>query len=668
MKQLSVLLILIFTCKALALPLPAGAPGGADAAQSPEPLFSNSITELYQYGPGIWSNPGLHSMTGVSIVTKVENDPQTPPVLGMTGLDRNLVRDTSVDLNFPAGVTLGAGPPYPYQANDLYDHFVVTNGGNATADFGPAVSLGIPLPVALSVWLSPVNINAIDPPPAFPGPWVMNFIPHTSTARLGFFSSNASHDDASVNVWVTDYINLYSGLKAAPNREFIHPMSRGKLLLDALGFYNRPNPADNPPNREFNNRHVLSRHNQRFASFRAIGLNPMWDIVNPTTSGAHGAIQPRVSDYILNSTARFFYNESYRHIDAAFVPNALWLLYRTFANMLAYESGHINMRYQPLDPSCRIPHPVLPNTCMPTVLPPQILNAPFLINFGTPNEFALVYDLLKYLQPDPGQAYAAADSIATGGGIGPVSGAVNGRMGVGMPTDMNSLMALAQSIFNAAWNIQRALPANFGGSELLVPRASAAFVIAAAVAGKRVDPVFWGHIAEAEQAIFKIAFANYKNTVDGWFASDKVKNDYALSLSDLGEYRPNLIVPPVDRATSVAFPNSGLEALLRTARDGNSGRMALIRGPAGIMSLQGDRFEVANSYKLPDDTFRGTPFPNPYIEMAQSGRAIIDGDLIFRTNNAAGDFIDLDNNTGVSSAFRLPFDLTVLGSYALDEM
>lgn len=633
----------------LALPLPQGAPTGANMAQAADPLLRNAITEAYQYGPGIWSNPGKATMTRQSLSTKVSSNPIANP--SGSALDRNpFIGSAPFRPSVPPGIVMPNYHPAIIGHNGIDIDAPVTF-------FGPSVSLGHPYVNALSLWFNSKDVPIVSGNQ-------FGQVPESNLVRLGFFNNMALTSDVNyMSLWVLDFLSFYESLKPANGNDFIHSQSRGKYFIDSIRtFFDQANPAD--AGNYYRLKKVFTRHNKRFASFRAIGLNPMWDLTNPFPGDGHAAIAPRIPDYILNSYARFFYNESYRHLDDNLQPNALSLVYRTTANMLAYESGHMNMRYPPTDPSCR--NPIDADPCVITgVLPMN--NRPDLVNFGTPNEFAVVYDVLKFLIPGPGLANQAALTMAGGSGaasVAPVSGAMMGRLGVSMPTDMQTLVSVAQAIFNAAWDSYQGLPAEFGGSPLLAPRASAAFVAAAAIAGKRVDPVFWGHLAEAEQATMKSAFGDYKNLMDSWFASDMVRNDYALSLSDFGNLKTNyqsaaFMIPP-----AVPFANTGLGELLATARDADSEQMALVRGPAGLMSLQGDRFETATAYKRSDDIYMGTPFPNPYIELAQSGRAIIDGDLIFPTNNGVASSIDIDQVT--LSNILMPFENAVMASYRQD--
>ena len=453
------------------------------------------------------------------------------------------------------------------------------------------------------------------------------------------------------------------------------------------------------------------------ASFRAVGLNPMWPTgegAPPVTSPPAAPLPPiipaagfpntgQLPDYVVDIQAKYYYQESYKQIDGAGNLNALGLLYQVFGESLAYDSGWINARYPILDPSCRSPQSS--GGCnsflasdVATYMPnwaAQFQGSPWRLSFGTSSDFAIVYSVLKYFINPPTNIQTAAGLIATTGILSTLKTGVSNKLGgAPFPTDLPSTVALANALYSKAVTqfktlTQEGNPA-LPPSILHAPRPSSALIAAAAVAGKKVDPVFWGILAEAEQLVMKDALAkNNPNEYYNWATTlwspgpgglgTMIQNDFGLSLSDFGTFRtpPLATATPETYVATTTVPGPGLKNLLTTAYDPTTGNFALVRGPAGLMGLDSENTSISENYLVlngppaptpnyPSPTTPLTPYPNGFFEVAATGRIVIDGRIVFNTNGTTAvlDYNDQVSATTPTPKYFLKFENEVVTGYS----
>jgi len=632
-------------------------PAGSTLPTTPANIkAAAALTEVFQYGPGMWSSPGLHAMTewGVLFPFELTMLPNPVPIISAPDF-KNYTGGISeeISIGFVTGALTGALPIPPRPS-----------------------SIGIGSYAANL--LQPFSFFAIQNPSGQPLDLANVTSQILGAARFGSFNSGIYSDNANASVlWAFDYVSKHKQLNDAGMG--IHGRSRGLHLVEQLRVILLN--ADALYVKESKIRNLLYRHNHQVASYRAIGLNPMWLIGNPTVAKVGPDHDSDLgyahvhADYVLNLQSRFFYRDAARHTKAAAADlpiNTLGLLYRTFAVSLAFESGHATSRVGLLDPAFKCDNRSEPITAdlndrvncrieEGTIPLAGIRNAQFDfinsmathgVHFGTPSDYLVIYEVLKFLFPAPGAALAAARAIVNTGDLAALQAQVAATTGVAYPTNLATTVQLARALFESAYKDWSDLLALNQTAPLFAPRPSAAFIVAAAMVGKRIDPVFWGHLAEAEQALLKNDFAGYKGWVDSLWAtpattfSAAVTNDFGLALWDLAEFRavaasPDAYLNNLD--IPAAYAGTGIVRLLRSAYNPLQRNFALVRGPVGLTGLNGE-FKLASHFRNNSGRIKSKPGPNAFLEVAETGHPIIDGRLMFLTNGTVVAF-DINNET-----------------------
>ncbi len=583
----------------LVLPPSAKAPNITPAA------LATATAMAFHYGPGVWVAPGLTGLT-----SKVTDSLLT--LSSKCVLDEKLA--TADSLLAPYKSTLvGLYTPTSCSPLDSQTVLLGINGAGGTA----------------------VNWTSAYSPDAYA--WIQNLeYEFNLLQKKGMVVNGQSSGGMFLNE-----IGSYQKLGYLPSR----PVGSTSHLYDETA------------------REIYWRHNLQTASYRAIGLDPMWTGQIPTLNPA---VPEGVADYYVNIFSKFFYNEGLKHHTSS-GPDFLGLLYKVFAANLSYQAGLIQYRYAPIDPSCR--YPVVNGLCPIAASDLKAiyyewnngsLQNPAIVNFGTAGDFVTIYDIIKFFaetaNSDP-QTIALA--IANGDTSSFASAVTSGlaKIGASAPNSLQSTITVAKAIFDAADTIWYSQDSVAKESAIFMPRVSSALIVAAALVGKRVDPIFWGTLAEAEQYQMKANPSGYAAWADKLLtpSNTQFQSQFGTSLFDYASTRPP------DGLYAPKWAPSSLISLLKSAIDSSTQTFALARGPNGLDSISGERFELASEFDNRKFSSPLSPmqFPNAFLEVAASGRAVIDGRLLMTTDGKVKAY-DIDDTL---STVEFPFELGVLRSY-----